>query len=159
MLNNVLFMLLGAGLVAVGFLTAALAERLRGASALAMATPEHPEAHGQERRVPRPRPSIIPIDEPLEMPRAKPPAPHLTADKLAEMMPRSPTVTRASHAARTEMKSIPNFGNDVIAALVAAGYKRPIAAEATWACGEAERMTIENWTASALRRCGRGGLS
>jgi hypothetical protein len=42
---------------------------------------------------------------------------------------------------------------------MAAGYKRTIAAEATWACGEAERRTIENWTASALRRCGQSSLS
>lgn len=49
--------------------------------------------------------------------------------------------------------------NDVIAALVAAGYKKAIAAEAAWSCTAAERATIENWTRAALRRCARGGMS
>jgi uncharacterized protein (DUF58 family) len=49
--------------------------------------------------------------------------------------------------------------DDVIAALVAAKYKKPVAAEAVWACTPAERATVETWTAAALRRCMRGGLS
>ena len=44
-------------------------------------------------------------------------------------------------------------------ALVAAGYKKPVATEATWACGAGERASIEGWTAAALRRCARGGMS
>jgi Holliday junction resolvasome RuvABC DNA-binding subunit len=42
--------------------------------------------------------------------------------------------------------------NDVIAALVSTGYKKQIAAEATWACDASERTTIEDWTRAALRR-------
>ena len=63
-------------------------------------------------------------------------------------------------APRQEAKqSAAEGGDDVIAALVAAGYKKPIATEATWACSSAERATVEGWTASALRRCARGGMS
>jgi hypothetical protein len=45
---------------------------------------------------------------------------------------------------------------DVVAALVAAGYKKQIAADAALACSGAERATIEDWTRAALRRCARG---
>jgi len=51
------------------------------------------------------------------------------------------------------------MADDVIAALVAAGYKKPIAAEATWGCSVAERATVEIWAAAALRRSARGGMS
>lgn len=147
MLNNVLFILLGAGLVTVGFLAAALAERIRGVRG--MKTSERPEE--QARRAPRP--SMLPT-EPAGMPRTptvmrnlptrKPP---LTVDE--------PAVTRTPRAPH----QTPSPGEDVIAALIAAGYKRTVASEATWACDTAERATIEHWTASALRRCGRGKLS
>lgn len=50
-------------------------------------------------------------------------------------------------------------GAIVIAALVAAGYKKQVATEATWACNAAERATAESWTAAALRRCALGGMS
>ena len=137
MLNNVLFILLGAGLVTIGFLAAAFAERIRGSRA--MEAPERSDALSQERRV-------------SCSPSAETPSPReITSDPTE--MPRTPTVTRAARAPR---QSASSPGDDVIAALMAAGYKRTIAAEATWACGEAERATIENWTASALRRCGRG---
>lgn len=49
--------------------------------------------------------------------------------------------------------------NDVIAALVAAGHKKPVAMEAVWGCSATERATIEVWTRAALRRCARGWLS
>lgn len=114
-LSNVLNILLGAALVSVGVLVAALAERLRGSRAAR-------EAVRASRAQPAPR--VISVVEP-------------------------------SRAARAE----PSGGDDVIAALVAAGYKKATATEATWACSAAERATVESWTASALRRSARGGAS
>jgi len=49
--------------------------------------------------------------------------------------------------------------NDVITALMAAGYKKQIATEAALGCGQAERATIEHWTRAALRRCAKGSAS
>ena len=86
---------------------------------------------------------VAPIRTPIEVvePEAVPAA--------RSERPRAPKIeSKASSAA-----------DDVIAALVAAGYKKPIAAEAAWACSVAERATIEGWTYAALRRCARGGLS
>lgn len=49
--------------------------------------------------------------------------------------------------------------SDVVSALVAAGYKKPVATEAVWSCGAHERGSIELWTRAALRRCASGGPS
>lgn len=133
-LNSVLLMLFGAALVAIGVLASALADRLRGLKISR-------EAQVRE-RAPRAQ-SVIAVVEAVELPRS---TPITTAPKRA---PRPETKL----AAATE------GGEDVIAALVAAGYKKPLASEATWACGATERVTIEAWTASALRRCARGGMS
>jgi hypothetical protein len=151
MLSNVLFILLGAGLVSVGFLAAALAERIRGPRI----------SHERTTRAPAemtrtPRASTITAVEPAQTPRA----PHASIITIEPSeMPRTPTVTRVPRTPRPETKDAPSPGDDVIAALVTAGYKRPVATEATWACSPAERETIEGWTACALRRCARGGLS
>lgn len=51
-----------------------------------------------------------------------------------------------------------NGSAEVIAALTAAGYKKSIAAEAALACGVEERLTVENWTRAALRRCANGAM-
>lgn len=154
MLNNALFLLLGAGLMAIGVLTAALAEHIRNSRQLET---RRADTREQERRAPHP--SIITIADAPKMPRSptitRAPARSQTASDSTKM-PRFPTVTQAASAART---ATPNFGDDVIAALVATGYKRPIATQATWACEEAERVTIELWTAAALRRCGQGNFS
>jgi hypothetical protein len=149
MLNNVLFMLLGTGLVTVGFLAAAYAERIRGARAMKIL--ERPTTRPQEQQASRPSSTI----EPAAMSHARSSAHREMTNAPAEM-PRTPTITRISRATR---QAPPSPGDEVVAALIAAGYKRTIAAEATWACGEAERTTIENWTVSALRRCAQGGPS
>lgn len=134
-LSNVLFMLLGAALVAVGVLSGALADRIRG-------------ARDAKPRAERPsRAPAIPVVGPAELLRPAPAAPPVPAKA-----PRAPRA-ESKLAAATEV------ADDVIAALTAAGYKKPVAAEATWACTAAERATVETWTASALRRCVRGGLS
>jgi hypothetical protein len=49
-----------------------------------------------------------------------------------------------------------NGATDVIAALTAAGYKKSAAAAATLSCGVNERLTVEDWTRAALRRCANG---
>jgi len=140
-LNSVLFMLLGAALVAVGVLSAALADRIRG-------------LRGSREVAPRERASRAPA----------PPATHSSRTVIpvvesAELF-RTPTPP-AKPQRRVEPKPQSNVdgADDVIAALVASGYKKPIATEATWACSPAERATVEGWTASALRRCARGALS
>lgn len=146
MLSNVLLILLGAGLVSVGFLTAALAERIRS-------TPE-----------PREPPPLRNSHEPRETA----PRPQMNRAQRETLIPviggaellRPTAAPRPARAPRTEPKvATSEGGDDVVAALMAAGYNKPIAAEATWACSVTERATIEGWTASALRRCARGGVS
>jgi hypothetical protein len=132
-LSNVLFMLLGAALVAIGVLATALADRIRGGK-FVRDVPQQRERPSRAHSAP-----VIPVVEPAELPRpaAKPQRPRPEPKPVAA----------------TE------GGEDVIAALVASGYKKPIATEQTWACTAAERATIEGWTAAALRRCARGGMS
>lgn len=139
MLNNVLFLLLGAGLVSIGFLATALAERIRGHH-----VPREMETEPRLKSNRAQRVTVIPVSAPAE---------------AAETL--HPTSTaRSPRAARTEPKAITNEdGSDVIAALMAAGYKKPVATAATWACSVAERTTIEGWTTAALRRCALGGPS
>lgn len=48
---------------------------------------------------------------------------------------------------------------DVIAALIAAGFKKGIATEATWGCTAVERATITDWTRAALRRVAKGSAA
>lgn len=128
-LNSVLLMLLGAALVSVGVLAAALADRIRGLRA-------------SREPAPRDRASrtAVPVVESADLLRAPP-----------TKQPRPP---------RAETKvAVGTSGDDVIAALVAAGYKKPVATEAAWACAAGERTTIEGWTAASLRRCARRGMS
>lgn len=137
--TSVLYMLLGAALVTAGVLVSALADRVRGLRA-SRETSAPRERAAREKPAPAAAPlrAAIPVVESAELLRgaAKPRAP------------------------RGEPKPQANAegGEDVIAALVASGYKRPAATEATWACSAAERATIEGWTVAALRRC-RGGMS
>jgi hypothetical protein len=134
-MQNTLYMLLGAALVALGVLAAALADRIRGLRISREAAPRE--------RAPR-APSVAALQE-----RQPPPVVELQR----ATMPKTPK------AARTEQKTTNDGGDDVIAALVAAGYKKLTATEATWACSAVERTTVESWTASALRRCARCSLS
>jgi hypothetical protein len=141
--SDVLHMLLGAGLVSIGFLVAALTERVRGNRAERAATAQEPVQHvPANRRVRgthRAR-TVIPVIAP--------------ADLLDSTSMRRDPVISSEAPEPTE-----DGGDDVIAALVSTGYKKSIATEATWACSAAERATIEVWTAAALRRCARGGMS
>jgi hypothetical protein len=137
-LNNILFMLLGAALVAAGVLSSALADRIRGVKIVREAQPRERASRGA---------SAVEVRAVDAVPVAAP----------AELRATPAKVIRA----RADLKPVAatEGGEDVIAALVGSGYKRPIATEATWACTAAERATVEGWTASALRRCARGGLS
>ena len=137
-LNSVLLMLFGAALVAIGVLASALADRVRGLKVSREVAPRERAARAQS------APAVITVVEAVEQPRSAPATP--------AKQPRVPRAESTPAAA-------PEGGEDVIAALVAAGYKKPLASEATWACGAAERSTVEAWVASALRRCARGGLS
>lgn len=136
MLSNVLFILLGGTLVSVGILVAALADRVRGLRAAREAAP-----HKQPSRV-QSTPAGITVIESAELLRPAPAAKPVRAPRVEP---------KASVSAEG--------GEDVISALVAAGYKKPIATEATWACSAGERGTVESWTASALRRCTRGDMA
>jgi hypothetical protein len=129
---NALSMLFGAALVALGVLAAALADRIRGLRISREAASRERPSRAQS------APAVIPVVELHPTP---------TATK--------PRQSREPKAAQTSTDG----ADDVIAALIGAGYKKPIATEATWACNAAERATVEGWTASALRRCARGGMS
>ena len=130
---NFLYMLFGAALVALGVLAAALADRIRGLRVSRETAPrENVRRH-----------TVIPVVEPVELHRATPAVP-----AKPQRAPRAESKVQSADGA-----------DDVIAALIGAGYKKPIATEATWACSAAERATIENWTGAALRRCARGGMS
>jgi hypothetical protein len=126
---NALSMLFGAALVALGVLAAALADRIRGLRV----TRRDAEPRERARREPSvPIQQAIPVVETVKQPRAPRVEPKVARDE---------------------------GGDDVIAALVASGFKKPVATEAAWACSAAERTTVEVWTACALRRCARGGMS
>jgi len=124
--GDVLFVLLGAGLVTAGFLGSALADRIRG-------VPRAPREAARRSGAGSWSPVVQSPSEPAPSPKA-----------------RRTTTPRAS--------SDPG-GDDVIAALVAAGYKKALATEATWSCETSDRATIEAWTRAALRRCSRGGMA
>jgi hypothetical protein len=135
---NALSMLFGAALVAIGVLASALADRIRGHMASRHSRDVAPRERAVRASTPPPMPRVPVFEAPLASPAKTPRVP------------------------RVEPKAAPkgqDGGDDVIAALVGAGYKKPVASEAVWACGPAERASIELWTAAALRRCARGGMS
>jgi hypothetical protein len=135
-LNNVLLMLLGAVLVAIGVLAAALADRIRGLRITrASRVAREPETYGDE---------DLPIVVAARKKR-RAPVPS-AADTI--FVADSP-VEANQHATNAD---------DVVDALVAAGYKKSVATDAVWSCEQADRATIERWAAAALRRT-RGGMS
>lgn len=148
-MQNTLWMLLGAALVSLGVLASALADRVRGLH--------------------RPKRSDDPewsewAEEPVVAPRARRPRTASAADTV--FVPDEPVEllrarsTKPARAFRPEPKEpTPDGAEDVIAALVAAGYKKPIATEATWGCSAAERASVEEWVRAALRRCARRGAA
>lgn len=129
--SAILAMLFGGALVAIGVLAAALAERIRDIRAVPRA-----------QRDVQTRPVVATAHRPIEVVESRP-TPKAAPRDITQAIP-----------IQTQ-----DDAKDVIAALVAAGYKKPIATEATWNCNQSERATPETWTAAALRRCARGGLS
>jgi len=131
-LASVLMMLLGAALVSVGVLSNALADRIRGL---------RPATREVAARTPAPRAARAPIE--------------VVETKVVEAPPPPP--------ARGPRPAIKPQGNDsaddVITALVAAGYKKQLATEAVWGCTQDERSPVERWTRAALKRAARGGAS
>jgi len=130
---NILSMLLGAALVALGVLAAALADRIRGIRAREIAAPRRASVQATSR-----------VIEP------------------AEVLVEAPAITRRqARGSKTQdaAQRLDGMAGDVVAALVAAGYRKSVAAEAVEGCGATERATIEGWTTAALRRCTKGGAS
>ncbi len=127
-MTSVLYMLLGAALVAAGMLVPALADRVRSGGGKSGSRREAAPARATA------IPTAIPVVEPA-------------TGLLAVKSPRVRGPAKADSA------------TDVIAALVAAGYKKQVATEAAMGCSVADRATIEGWMAAALRRCARGGMS
>ena len=122
--TTLLHILFGGVLVALGVLAGALADRIRERTTREGAHANTPSRSSTRRT----QVSNGPI--------------HAAAqDALPKRSPSAPRTQIDSEAA------------DVIAALVIAGHKKQIATEATWACGAAERTSIESWTRAALRRC------
>jgi hypothetical protein len=129
MLSNVLFILLGAALASVGFLTAALTERIRNPHPARGTAPRTRTNRSQET-------TVIPVIAPT---------PRTASPTIAPSTPQRP-----------EPRANMEGGSDVINALIQAGYPRRTATGATWACEAAERASLESWTVAALRRCAQG---
>jgi hypothetical protein len=145
-MNDIAQVSLGAALVTIGVLVAALADRIRGFR-VARET-----LRGRKVRAGRAHAGaeVLPVIEATEWLHAE------------------PATTKPMRASRPEPRSNStppgtDGANDVIAALVGAGYKKAIATESTRACSMAERATVEEWTRAALRaargRCPREGMS
>jgi hypothetical protein len=128
-MTEVAHMLLGGVLVAAGIVVTAVADRIRGVrsgcAGRRMRASEHSDHEVAFAPARQPRRSSLPTEKP-EKPEAPLPA------------------GQARNAA----------ADDVIAALVAAGYRKSIAREATWTCAVSERASVEDWTLAALRRAG-----
>ncbi len=137
-----LYMLLGAALVAIGVLAAALAERIRG----------HRGSHAATSSPRESRPSTVPVATPVisAVESVGSAVRQSTAAPVVSLKP--PRALRAG----TEGTE---GADDVIAALVRAGYKKARADDAVRACRADERATIEDWTRAALRRCVTGGMA
>ena len=169
MLSNILFMLFGAVLASIGFLGGALAERFRAPKL--EQRPRSPDLTGRraapltERRASDlDEPRVIevsarevvsngssPISGPARQTRQPVPVVQPLSPKVPVVQPLSPKAKPRTPPTKPETST--KDGEDVIASLTGAGFKKAIAAEAAWACTAAERMTIEGWTVAALRRC------
>jgi len=163
-ISSMLFMLLGAVLLASGFLLAALADRIRGArSAKPLQAPGALLARGSTRGALRVQDYQCPTHGKFEIitgqhegiatcPQCGVASPWCIAvPKIAA------TKVTTSKPAKVKVPVMADTDEDlVVSALVSAGYKKPIAASAARACTAADRDTIERWIAAALRNAARG---
>jgi len=155
-LNSVLTMLLGAALIAIGVLASALADRIRNREAPPRDRVSRvSRVQSAQTAIPVAAPTAL---HPTAISGAAPTPLHSAAISGPAPTALHPTPSATVRPSRSS-RPVAEGGEDVVAALVAAGYKKAIATEATWACSVAERGTLEGWTASALRRCVRGGMS
>ena len=133
-------MLLGAVLVAIGVVAVGIADRIRGIRFAREATTRERQS------------------------RLAPATLAATRVRRSHQVESAPAANASNRArARSLLGDVSRSDlvgiDDVIAALVAAGYKKPIATEAARGCCEAERVTVEQWTRAALRRCAKGAAS
>jgi hypothetical protein len=82
----------------------------------------------------------------------------LRAMHAAHVPAREPAPAREPKRAAAAEDITPGSG-DVVAVLIAAGYRKPLAAKAVAACTPSEQASPESWTRAALRRCAMGGAS
>lgn len=128
-------LVLGATLVAIGVLAAALADRIRGIRLTREVY--KPRTHVSQRRATGSTAEPIHMIEPAVLSRA-------SSSSKARKPQRESTMQAGSEGAE-----------DVVAALIAAGYKKQLATDAVLGCCGSERATLEDWTRAALR-CARG---
>jgi hypothetical protein len=146
----------GAALVTIGVLVAALADRIRGLRGAGDRIALADRIRGLR--------GTRDTGACLRAGRAQPRHDVLAAVQPAVFPQSEPAVTKENRASRAatrihSTKPTVDGANHVIAALVGAGYKKATATESTWACSEAERATTEDWARAALRRCSLGGIS
>jgi len=127
--------LLGSLLVVVGMIGSAIADRIRGIIRRRepVVQSEPLASRQRNRRIPRPFVPGSPI-------ASAPPIPGAAAPQVMALV---------------KSKKGPDeiMADDVLAALVAAGYTKRIAETAVRACVGDERATTETWVRAALRRC------
>jgi hypothetical protein len=126
-MNDLIHIMLGAALVSVGVLSAALADRIRGIRF----TRERPsrdrdrEQHDREQRQN--------ADNVRQLRSSK---------RSLQSVPTVPTTS--AHLA---------MARDVTAALIKSGYSKTEAAKAVAGCGGNECSTLESWIRAALKQC------
>lgn len=136
--------LLGAALVTIGILAAAIADRIRGVRGTSVYTATQP-------RSAVPVHAAVRVTAPAKPRRARASVPRTSSSpSSAERTVSTDAVDANGHSTTAD---------EVIAALVAFGHPKPLATEAVRGCGQTERETVESWTLAALRRCARGVVS
>jgi hypothetical protein len=83
----------------------------------------------------------------------------LRAMHAAHVPAREPAPAREIKRAAAAVEAPSPGSDDVVAVLIAAGYRKPLAAKAVAACTPSEQSSPESWTRAALRRCATGGAS
>ena len=62
-------------------------------------------------------------------------------------------VAQVSDHAKAEPMELGDLGRDVVATLIASGFSKDAATQATLACPGTTRSTVESWTRAALGQC------
>lgn len=128
--TDFLYMLLGAMLVAIGVVAGAVADRIRHRTIVHRdIKPENTIPTARARRAPAP---VEPKPEVIRL-VSDPVEPRVSLDAI--------------------------MAKDVTAALTSAGYPKKRAADAVAACMPSERVSLEAWTAAALRRARNGATA